>query len=115
MPDTYAYALGGTALIIFVAHWFPWPRRLHRLIAYAIGVTSILSGLAIWLIPSPFPCVLTGEGPGMGAGATGFIIWLMIMGIAFAAGLATALAWFVDWVLHLAAKDSIYERTTEPD
>ncbi len=38
-----------TGLLLLVGHWFPWPRRLHRLLAYCYGVASILAGAAVWL------------------------------------------------------------------
>lgn len=33
-------------------HWFPWPRKLRRLEAYAIGTLTLWIGMAIWRAPS---------------------------------------------------------------
>ena len=46
---TYIFGLTVTALILIAAHWFPFPRKLHRLEAYSIGIAAILVGQAIWL------------------------------------------------------------------
>ena len=46
---TYIFGLTVTALILLATHWFPWPRKIHRLEAYSIGVGAILMGQAVWL------------------------------------------------------------------
>jgi len=153
MPDTYIFAVVCTALIILVLHWFRWPRILDRLIAYAIGVTSILVGLAIWLgsygqwttwFQIAGTAIATAGAIGLASlpkatnlhrliayslgvasilmslaiwlGSSGqWRAWWMIVGIAAAAGLATTIAYAIDWLLNLVAKDAIHERTSEPD
>lgn len=42
------YGLTTTFLLLWVGHWFPWPRKLHRLWAYVYGVLSIYLGIYIW-------------------------------------------------------------------
>lgn len=70
------------ALLLLLAHFFPWPARPHRLAAYSIGVGAILLGVLIWL----------------GAGE----IWRGLVAYAAVAGLATGLGYGIDAVLRLA-------------
>ena len=35
-------------LLLAVAHWFPWLRKLPRMWAYRIGVACLWSGFALW-------------------------------------------------------------------
>ena len=47
----WLYLLPGivlTVLLLAVAHWFPWIRRLPRMWAYRIGVACLWSGFALW-------------------------------------------------------------------
>jgi hypothetical protein len=38
-----------TTLALIGEHWAPFPQRLHRLAAYALGTGAILAGTATWL------------------------------------------------------------------
>lgn len=81
------------ALLLAVAHWFPWPKGLHQLVAYVIGVAAILAGAGIWLLPA-------------GYGWT----WLGLVGFAVVSGAVTGLAYLVDWLLNLWVRS----RTQQP-
>ena len=81
---TFAFGLSLTALLLAAGHWFPWPKRLHRLLAYAYGVGAILVGTAIWL-------GLLGLWP----------IWLGILAFALISGAITGLAYGIDGLLNL--------------
>jgi hypothetical protein len=68
------------ALLLIVGHWFPWSRRLHRLVAYTWGVASIGVGVTIWLGRQEQ--------------------WTLLAELAFfvgSAGAVTAGCWLVDW------------------
>lgn len=82
-PILYAAGLFVTVAILAIAHWFPWPARLHRLAAYAIGVGAILAGVAVWLIP-------TGQAA---------LFW-QFAAFAVAGGIITAVCWGIDWILN---------------
>lgn len=76
-----------TGLLLALGHWFPWPQRLHRLLAYIYGVASILVGTAIWL------------------GWQGQ--WVIVGGLAAIAllgGAVTVGCYGVDWALNAWAK-----------
>jgi len=88
MPQL-AFGLSTTALVLLVGHWAPWPRKLHRLVAYSYGVASIYLGLFIYL----------GWGP---------TFWTLC---AFPAigGVAVGFAYAVDWLLNLRVKANLYD------
>lgn len=69
-------------LLLFVGHWFPWPRQLHRLCAYVYGCACILVGAGVWLL------------------GTDTDVWLGLAGLVVGAGLATVGAYGVDWWLN---------------
>jgi len=71
------------ALLLALSHWFPWPVKLHRLAAYAIGCLAILAGSAVWLLPSGY-----GQ------------IWLGFLILFAVAGLVTGLAYLIDAALR---------------
>ena len=51
MMQEWLYLIPGVALAVLllaVAHWFPWIRRLPRLWAYRIGVACLWCGFALW-------------------------------------------------------------------
>jgi len=81
-------------LMIWVEHWFPWNlipivkgKDLPRLAAYVLGVLALAGPL-------------TGLFLSQGNSQAVWEMWVVIS----AAGGATFLAWFVDWVLILIAK-----------
>jgi hypothetical protein len=89
----FAFGLTITALMLLVGHWFPWPKRLHRLAAYAYGVGAILFGTAIWL------------------GLQGlWTTWLGIVAFAVVGGLTTGMAWGIDGLLNLWLRVRHHER-----
>jgi len=79
---TYVFGLTVTALILLAAHWFPFPRKIHRLEAYCIGVAAILAGQAIWLC-------CAGE----------WRLWLALTAFAVVSGAAVGGAYAVDALL----------------
>ena len=94
MQKDFVYAALVIALLLFVGHWFPWPYRLHRLGAYAYGVTVLLLGVGIWLLPHGYAWVVTG-----------------LLLLAAVAGAATVLAYGIDYVLVLRGRDLIHKQT----
>jgi hypothetical protein len=38
------------SLLLAVEHWFEWPKRLHRLVAYIIGTLTLNVPFTVWLI-----------------------------------------------------------------
>lgn len=88
-----AFGLTVTGLALLVGHWFPWPRRLHRLAAYCYGVASIGVGTAIWL-------GLRGEWVLLGE-----LVLFAVVG-----GLATAGGYGVDWLLNQWQRSRLDER-----
>ena len=47
----WLYLLPGitlAVLLLAIAHWFPWIRRLPRMWAYRIGVACLWCGFALW-------------------------------------------------------------------
>ena len=75
---------GLTVLLLLVGHWFPWPRPLSRLWAYAYGVGSILAGLAVWLLVS-------GQ----------YVVMLGVALVAVAGGVAVVVAYQIDHIVRL--------------
>lgn len=76
-------------LMLAVAHWFPWVRKLPRLWAYRIGVFCIWTGFALWRL-------LAGD-------------WVTVVGLAVisvACGYAVALYWWIDEQLEAIGLDS---------
>jgi len=84
---TYIFGLTVTALILLAAHWFPWPRKIHRLEAYCIGVVAILAGQAIWLCCG-------GE----------WKLWLALASFSIVSGVAVGGAYAVDALLNYRVK-----------
>jgi hypothetical protein len=37
-------------LLLAVEHWFEWPKRLHRLVAYIIGTSTLNIPFTTWLV-----------------------------------------------------------------
>ena len=79
----YVVGLLSMAALLLIEHWFPWPKRLHRLWAYPLGVMAIFAGVAIWLIQSGYGQIVVGLIPYIiGAGLTVYsaygIDWLVI-------------------------------------
>ena len=98
-----------SALLIFAAHWFPWPmvfgRRLKRLEAYAAGTLAIFvpATLAVFAGLDDLDAidVLT-------------LFWLALSG----AGGATLAAWGIDSAVssYHALKDKVYSaQLSKPD
>ena len=89
----FAFGLTLTALLLLVGHWFPWPKRLHRLLAYTYGVGAILAGAAIWLILQNL-----------------WGLWLGIVAFAVVGGIVTGLAYGIDGLLNLWLRVRHHER-----
>jgi hypothetical protein len=65
-------------LLLAVEHWFQWPSRLHRLVAYIIGTLTLNIPLSIWVIlvqPEPVTVVMTLWGNIALGGATVLAAW----------------------------------------
>jgi hypothetical protein len=72
-----------TGSLLAIGHWFPWPKRLPRLAAYAYGVGCLLIGQAVWLTP-------TGQAA----------LWWRLAAFAAVAGAVTAGCYGIDWALN---------------
>ena len=46
---SFYFGLTVTVLLLIGMHWFPWPRKLHRLETYQLGLSAILIGQLVWL------------------------------------------------------------------
>ena len=93
MVPSFWVGLAVTTLGLLVLHWFPWPRKLPRLWAYAIGTASIVAGLGLWF------------------GMQG--LWVLLGGIfaiALAAGLAVIIAYQIDSIVLLIRMGKRAER-----
>lgn len=90
---SFAFGLTLTGLLLAAGHWFPWPKRLHRLLAYTYGVSAILAGAAIWLGL-------------LGLWAT----WCGILAFAVIGGAITSLAYGIDGLLNLWLRTRHHER-----
>ena len=94
----YILAILVVILAIWVGHWFNWPSRLHPLLAYCYGVGTILAGIAIWMLPAGYAH-----------------LYLLILGIAAAAGIATTIAYLFDHaqkrLTETSAKARLYDKT----
>lgn len=73
---SFVTGLAVTGLGLLVAHWMPYPKRLHQTLNYAIGVSLILTGAAFWLLPTHWQTFL------------GFLALALIGGLATLAGYA---------------------------
>ena len=83
-----------TVLLLWTAHWIPYPRKLHRIEAYTIGVAMILIGQAIWL------------------GSLGrWDIWFKLVGWAIVSGIAVITAHEIDHRLRERAKKKVKNKT----
>ena len=49
---SFALGIVVTIAALSTGHWFPWPRKLRRLEAYAYGTISIFAGIWTWLLLS---------------------------------------------------------------
>lgn len=90
---SFVFGLTVTALLLALGHWFPWPKRLPRLAAYAYGVAAILVGASVWL------GLLNMWG-----------VWLGFAAFALVGGIVTALAWGTDSLLNLWLRARHHER-----
>lgn len=70
-----------TGALELVGHWFPWPKPLHRIAAYAYGTLAILIGVAV---------------------ATERRTFARMAAVTAAGGIATIAAYIVD--MHLKAR-----------
>ncbi len=77
------------AALELVGHYFPWPKRLHRIAAYVWGTGAILAGVAV---------------------ATERKTLLRTFVVCGAAGVATIAAYIVDIHLHARQKRRMYGR-----
>ena len=59
------------AMVLAIGHWFPWPRRLTRVQAYAYGVAGILAGQAGHVNDDVVPGVITTSPEVAAVGKTG--------------------------------------------
>ena len=90
MVDTWYIGMAVTGLGMAVLHWFPWPRKLRRLEAYALGTGSVLLGQFLWL---------------------GWCdTFLLLAAFPLAAGIVTALGWWYDRYANLSQRVKLHER-----
>jgi hypothetical protein len=65
-------------LLLAVEHWFEWPKRLHRLVAYIIGTLTLNVPLTLWIVlmrPPIGAIVATMWGSTVFGGATVLVAW----------------------------------------
>ena len=74
-------------MALWIQHWFPWWRKLHRIEAYILGVGAILIGQGVWLLKE-------------GRQAE----WLELVTFCAVSGAAVGLSYGVDWLLNLRLK-----------
>ncbi len=98
----YVVGLLSMAALLLIEHWFPWPKRLHRLFAYPLGVGAILVGVAIWLTQTGYAQLVQG-----------------FVGFALLAGIVVYGAYGIDWLVIQIRKgwkiDTLVERMTDDD
>jgi hypothetical protein len=70
-------------LLLALLHFFPWPHKLPRLGAYALGVLALLIGEALWLLPA-----------GRLADWGGLVVFAVVGGV------VTAGCYAIDWALN---------------
>lgn len=85
--NLFWYAITVVFMGELLLHWAPFPRTLPRIVAYGLGLATILVGCAIWLIP-------TGNG----------LVFVGVLVICIAAGIATLLGYGVDALLNLLVR-----------
>ncbi len=76
-----------TGALEIAGHWFPWPKRLHRIAAYIYGTLAILAGVAV---------------------ATERKTLLRTFAVCAGAGIATIAAYITDIHLHARQKRRMY-------
>ena len=54
----YLAGIVGTVLLLWLGHWFKWPRKLRVLESYTYGVTAIYVGIWAWIGWCPMFCQL---------------------------------------------------------
>ena len=94
----YVVGLASMAALLLIEHWFPWPKRLHRLYTYPLGVSAIFIGIAIWLTQSGY-----GE------------LVAALIPFAIVAGIVVYGAYGIDWVVLQIRKAWKAERMMRDD
>jgi hypothetical protein len=95
--DWFWMAVVVSALLLFVGHWFPWPKELHKLGAYVYGVGSILAGFMLWQLQN-----------GNWQPVLGLLVIVVVSGI------AVFLAYGLDWLI-LRVRQSWKAEADDPD
>jgi uncharacterized membrane protein len=85
----YYAGIGGVVLLLALQHWFPWPRRLKRLEAYAIGTATVWLGVGMTLGWSP-------------------LFWKLLL-IPVAGGAGVAIGYAIDRLLNADVRQSLDE------
>ena len=93
MSEWFWVGAGATALLLALAHWFPYPARLKRLVAYFIGVSCLLIGFTIWLGQEGEWDIVAG-----------------LVAISVIGGLVTAGCYGIDWLALVIKKSWKAER-----
>lgn len=94
----FTVGLLSMAALLLIEHWFPWPKELHRLLAYPLGVGAIFAGLAIWLVQNGYAEIAAGLVP-----------------FAIVAGIVVYGAYGIDWLVLAIRKAWKAERTMRHD
>ena len=98
----FVVGLLSMAALLLIEHWFPWPKRLHRLFAYPLGTGAILVGVAIWLEQTGYGHLIRG-----------------IIGFALVAGIVVYGAYGIDWLVIQIRKgwkaEQLVGRMTDDD
>jgi hypothetical protein len=76
-----------SVFLLLIQHWFPWPRKLHRLETYCLGVGAILAGVYVWM-----------------SRAGQIRQWVELFAFCVISGFAVSGSYLLDWLLKMRAK-----------
>ena len=93
---SFYFGLSMTLAALIIEHWVPWPRKLHRLETYSLGLGAILLGQGIWL---GCHCIFSD----CAIVTNGWALWLTLAGWALLSGLVVKATWVIDKILNYRA------------
>jgi hypothetical protein len=79
-----------TVSLLLIQHWFPWPRKLHRLETYTLGIGAILAGVYVWMQRAG--CIEQ---------------WVELFVFCVISGVVVCASYFVDWLLKQRVKNLV--------
>ena len=86
-----------TISLLFIQHWFPWPRKLHRLETYMLGVGAILAGVYVWMLRAG--CIEQ---------------WIELFVFCLVSGASVCISYLIDWLLKMRA-NSRFDKSNGSD